>query len=119
MRSGETSEKPRLKFEKLADGPSQQINRVADLFSPKYSSPRSHIQKTDQARIVVIALPLGIIRALKEDLTQSRISEYEAGTGEPSLIVLLKYARLAGVAVDVLIDDKLDLPKLPAKGRKP
>ncbi len=45
-----------------------------------------------------------------------RISEYELGKNEPPLAVLLSYARLAGVCVDVLIDDKLDLPaKLPAK----
>ena len=45
-----------------------------------------------------------------------RISEFESGKGEPSLIVLLEYARVAGVCVDTLIDDKLDLPaKLPAK----
>jgi len=46
----------------------------------------------------------------------SQISEFETGKREPSLIVLLKYARLAGVCVDSLIDDDLDLPgKLPAK----
>jgi len=45
-----------------------------------------------------------------------RISEFESGKGEPSLIVLLEYARVAGVCVDTLIDDKLDLPAtLPAK----
>jgi transcriptional regulator with XRE-family HTH domain len=44
-----------------------------------------------------------------------RISEYELGKNEPPLAVLLSYARLAGVCVDVLIDDDLDLPnKLPA-----
>jgi transcriptional regulator with XRE-family HTH domain len=47
-----------------------------------------------------------------------RISEFESGKGEPSLPVLLGYARAAGVCVDVLIDDELDLPaKLPAKPR--
>ena len=47
-----------------------------------------------------------------------RISEYELGKNEPPLAVLLSYARLAGVCVDVLIDDELDLPaKLPAKPR--
>jgi transcriptional regulator with XRE-family HTH domain len=55
-------------------------------------------------------------------LTYHRISNYERGTGEPPLPVLLEYARLAGVSTDVLIDDQLDLPaKLPAKpkhGRK-
>ena len=48
--------------------------------------------------------------------TQSKISEFESGKREPSLIILLQYARVAGVCVDVLIDDEQDLPaKLPAK----
>lgn len=47
-----------------------------------------------------------------------RISDYETGKNEPPLPVLLAYARLAGVCVDTLIDDSLDLPdKLPAKPR--
>lgn len=46
-----------------------------------------------------------------KDSFRSVISGYELGTKEPSLIVLLKYARLAGVSTDVLIDDKLKLPK--------
>ena len=48
-----------------------------------------------------------------------RISNYELGTGEPPLPVLLAYARLAGVSTDVLIDDALDLPsRLPARPKK-
>ncbi len=39
------------------------------------------------------------------------ISRYERDEREPSLFALLAYARLAGVVVDVLIDDKLNLPK--------
>jgi transcriptional regulator with XRE-family HTH domain len=51
---------------------------------------------------------------LSENLTRSRISEYEAGYGPP-LVVLLRYARLANVWVEVLIDDELDLPaQLPS-----
>jgi len=52
-----------------------------------------------------------------EGLTEvKRISDYEIGKSEPPLPVLLQYARVAGVCVDVLIDDRLDLPaKLPAK----
>jgi pyrimidine operon attenuation protein/uracil phosphoribosyltransferase len=39
-----------------------------------------------------------------------------AGEREPALHVLLKYARIAGVCLDVLVDDDLDLPdRLPAK----
>lgn len=44
-------------------------------------------------------------------ISQSRISGYELGTREPSLPTLLRYARIAGVSTDLLIDDDLDLPK--------
>jgi transcriptional regulator with XRE-family HTH domain len=46
-----------------------------------------------------------------EPLYPSSISEYERGKREPPLLVLLKYARLVKVSTDVLIDDKLDLPR--------
>ena len=47
-----------------------------------------------------------------------RISDYETGKSEPPLPVLLQYARVAGVCVETLIDDKLNLPaKLPAKSK--
>ncbi|MDX6501362.1 MAG: Helix-turn-helix domain [Blastocatellia bacterium] len=58
----------------------------------------------------------GMIRhlGLEDEITQSRISGYELSTREPSLPILLRYARAAGVCVDVLIDDALDLPaRLP------
>lgn len=52
---------------------------------------------------------------LAEELFRSSISKYELGTREPPLPVLLKYAQAAGLYVDVLIDDEVDLPsKLPA-----
>ena len=52
-----------------------------------------------------------------EDLFEyRRISEYELGKSEPPLPVLLRYAKLAGVCADVLIDDGMDLPaKIPAR----
>lgn len=52
----------------------------------------------------------------KTALYSGHISLYESGQREPPLPVLLSYARSAGVYVDVLIDDELDLPdRLPAK----
>jgi transcriptional regulator with XRE-family HTH domain len=46
------------------------------------------------------------------------ISEFEAGKREPSLLVLLAYAKLAGISTDVLIDDTLTLPERLHKGKK-
>jgi transcriptional regulator with XRE-family HTH domain len=55
---------------------------------------------------------------LAERLNRDDISKYERGVREPSLIVILRYARAAGVCLDVLVDDDLDLPaKLPGKIR--
>jgi hypothetical protein len=53
---------------------------------------------------------------LEDAMQYARISEYETGFREPSLMTLLEYARVAGVCIDTLADDKVDLPpKLPAK----
>ncbi len=38
-----------------------------------------------------------------------RISEYEIGKREPDLIILLRYAKLARVTLDVLANDNLEL----------
>ena len=38
-----------------------------------------------------------------------RISEFERGTTEPHLSVLLEYARAAGVHLEDIVDDELDL----------
>jgi transcriptional regulator with XRE-family HTH domain len=46
-----------------------------------------------------------------EELFRSNISQYELGTREPPLPVLLQYARAANIYVDVLLDDTLDLPE--------
>jgi transcriptional regulator with XRE-family HTH domain len=78
--------------------------------------PKRLTEKLIQLRTTLGLSQNELIRELKVELTQNRISEYETGKGEPPLPVLLRYARVAGVSVDVLIDDELDLPaKLPAK----
>ena len=47
------------------------------------------------------------------------ISEFEHGRREPSLPYLLAVARLAGVPMEVMVDDDLDLPgRLPGKSGK-
>jgi transcriptional regulator with XRE-family HTH domain len=59
----------------------------------------------------------GILRRLgvDDELTQAEWSAYERGVRIPSLPVLLMAADLAGVWMDVLVNDDLDLPEsLPA-----
>jgi transcriptional regulator with XRE-family HTH domain len=51
---------------------------------------------------------------LREGMHYSRISEYEQGTREPSLMTLLQYARVAGIHLEDIVDDELLLPdRLP------
>lgn len=72
-------------------------------------------------KLLQIRVALGLsqnelIRQLDAGLTQNRISDYELDKKEPPLNVLLSYARVAGVCLERLVDDELDLPdKLPAR----
>ena len=54
-----------------------------------------------------------------EDLIpHKRISRYERDELEPPLPILLQYARAAGVHMEDIVDDELDLPaRLPGKVR--
>jgi transcriptional regulator with XRE-family HTH domain len=55
---------------------------------------------------------------VEDVITYTKISHYELGRREPTLPILLEYARAAGVCVDILIDDKRKLPsKLPSTPR--
>jgi len=55
---------------------------------------------------------------VEELMPYTRISKYERGELEPPLIVLLQYARVAGIHMEDIVDDELDLPdKLPGKVR--
>jgi len=42
---------------------------------------------------------------------RTAISGHELGTTEPPLPPILKYARVAGISTDILLDDELDLLK--------
>ena len=51
---------------------------------------------------------------LGDSMHYGRISEYEQGKREPTLMTLLAYAHAAGVHLEDIVDDDLDLPsKLP------
>ena len=39
------------------------------------------------------------------------IGSFETGEKVPSLQVVLKYARIAGIAMELIVDDQLDLPE--------
>jgi transcriptional regulator with XRE-family HTH domain len=85
------------------------------------TKPRQRPQRLGE-KLLAIRNALGLsqsqmVKRLDVDgIVASQISEFETGKREPSLIVVLQYARLADICADVLIDDKLDLPdKLPAK----
>lgn len=76
-------------------------------------------KKLTQIRTYLGVSQDGLVRALglSAKLTRNDISKYERGVREPSLSVLLKYARAAGVNVELLIDDDLDFS--PASVAKP
>ena len=44
-----------------------------------------------------------------ERLYRSNISQYERGDREPPLLVILNYAKIADVSVEMLIDDESEL----------
>lgn len=78
--------------------------------------PKRLAEKLRQVRLALGLSQSEMLDRLGFEIHYTRISEYELGKNEPALPILLRYARVAGVIVDVLIDDELDLPdKLPAK----
>jgi len=73
-------------------------------------------------KLLAIRMALGVSQpelhrrlGVEHLIDYTRISTYERGKNEPPLMILLEYARLANVWIDVLVDDELDLPdKLPS-----
>ena len=55
---------------------------------------------------------------VEDEISHKLISKYELDQNEPTLMVLLQYARVAGVHMEDIVDDELDLPdKLPGNVR--
>ena len=82
--------------------------------------PQRLAEKLLQIRLALNLSQNELLNALgnPEKLQQSSISGYERGVREPPLIILLRYARLVGVSLEILIDDELDLPKQISRARQ-
>jgi transcriptional regulator with XRE-family HTH domain len=79
------------------------------------------------AKLLQIRRDLGLSQSqlaklldLQIKTSTARVSEYESGAREPGLLLLLRYARIVGISVEVLIDDSLNLPEriTPKRWRK-
>jgi len=74
--------------------------------------PKHLGKKLKQIREILELSQVGMAEALDfPTIYPTNISGYETGKREPPYPVLLKYARLIGISTDVLIDDKLNVPK--------
>lgn len=78
--------------------------------------PANLSRKLRQIRIGLKLSQAQMVRRLGfgDSFHVGRISEYESNIREPSLLVLLAYARVARVHLEDVVDDALELPaKLP------
>jgi transcriptional regulator with XRE-family HTH domain len=77
-------------------------------------------EKLRQVRFALDLSQGGMLRLLEieEEGYRNYISDFEHDKREPPLPVLLRYAQIANVWVDVLINDELDLPeRIPSSER--
>ena len=74
--------------------------------------PKRLAEKLRQIRLALGLSQTEMLKrlGLEEDMKYARISEYETGQREPSLLTLLEYSRVAGIHMEVLADDDVDLP---------
>ncbi len=74
--------------------------------------PKHLAEKLRQIRLALGLSQTEMLKrlGLEEEMKYARISEYETGQREPSLLTLLEYSRVAGIHMEVLADDELDLP---------
>jgi transcriptional regulator with XRE-family HTH domain len=74
--------------------------------------PANLAKKLRQVRRVLGLSQSELLRRLdaEELMHYGRISDYELGKREPSLWILLAYARVAGIHLEDLVDDNIALP---------
>jgi transcriptional regulator with XRE-family HTH domain len=80
---------------------------------------RNLSSKLHQIRVLLGLTECEMIERLgrPRSVSERHIRAYELGKCEPSLAVLLRYARIASVPLDLLADDELRLPeRLPSQG---
>ena len=80
------------------------------------SKPSELAAKLVQIRVALGLSQNGLIKqmGLTDALIREEISAFERGVRVPPLHVLLRYARMAGICTELLIDDTVGLPeKLP------
>jgi len=66
------------------------------------------------AKLLAIRQRLGVsqsemVRLLNAQISGARVSEYESGVREPSLLTILAYSRAAKITVEKIIDDELPI----------
>lgn len=83
---------------------------VPERLGEKFLQIRTALSLTQQSMLERLNLP--------PEFTQSNISAYERGTKEPPIFVIMKYAEVANVWIDVLVQDSLDLPNIIPSARK-
>lgn len=76
----------------------------------KFLQIRAALNLTQQSMLERLGLP--------PEFSQSNISAYERGAKEPPIFVIMKYAQVANVWIDVLVQDSLDLPHVIPSRRK-
>ena len=75
----------------------------------KRGRPRRLPEKLFAVRARLEASQSEMARLIGLKISPARISEYEAGKREPSLLVLLAFAKAAKISTDSLIDDSVEL----------
>ena len=84
---------------------------------------RRHTPKLLPAKLLAIRKKLDktqaqMVRLLDINEIRARISEYENGTRQPSLLTLLRYSKVSGVLINDLVDDTVAVTELPFPKRK-